>query len=145
MHKAQKITNDPTANVGISENAAACKLNIAKNTARPPILSERTGHRRRPTASDAEMIMMKAAARAAEAPPMEPAITLASERMARPAVVLRKNTAHRAYSCQVLRASRKRHASPPFSTLSDPVESPARPASSGAYLTNHAAPPIRVA
>src|SRR5215211_171931 len=135
MHRAQKITNDPTANVGISENAAACKLNIVRNTARPPILSERAGHRRRPTASDTEMIIMKAAARAAEAPPMEPASTLASERMARPAVVLRKNTAQRAYSCQVLRASRKRHAPPPFS-LFDPGELPARPASLGAYLTN---------
>src|SRR5918999_3741914 len=105
MHRAQKITNDPTGKVGISENAAACKLNIAKNTARPPTLSERAGQRRRPMASDAEMIMMKAAARAAEAPPMVPAITLASERMARPAVVLRKNTAQRAYSCHVLRTS----------------------------------------
>src|SRR3712207_9424754 len=85
MHRAQKITKEPTANVGISENAAACRENIAKNTARPPILSERDGHRRRPTASDMEMIIMKAAPRAAEAPSMEPAITLASERMARPA------------------------------------------------------------
>src|SRR5215216_181142 len=114
MHRAQKITNDPTANVGISENAAACKLNIAKNTERPPILSERAGHRRRPTASDTEMIMMKAAARVVEAPPIEPAITLASERMARPAVVLRKNTVQRAYSCQVLRASLRRHGLPPL-------------------------------
>src|SRR5918995_2130987 len=54
MHRAQKITNDPTAKIGISENATACKQNIAKNTARPPILSERAGHRRRPMASDAE-------------------------------------------------------------------------------------------
>src|SRR5215218_10733048 len=138
MHRAQKITNDPTANVGISENAAACKLNIAKNSARPQILSERAGHRRRPTASDTEMIIMKVAA---EAPPMEPAITLASERMARPAVVLRKNTAQRAYSCHVLRASRSRHASPPF-WLFDPGEFLARVASAGAYLTNQAAPPI---
>src|SRR5829696_1008321 len=145
MHRTQKIANDPTASVGISENAAACKQNIAKNTARPPILSERAGHRSRPTASEAEIMPIKAAARAAEAPPIESATTLASERMARPAVVLRKNTAHKAYSCQVLRASRKRHASPPFSTLSEPVESPARPDSSGEYLTNHAAPPIRVA
>src|SRR5215217_5101006 len=144
MHRAQKITNDPTANVGISENAAACKLNIAKNTARPPILSERAGHRRRPTASEAEMIMMKAAARAAEAPPMEPASTLASERMARPAVVLRKNTVHRAYSCQVLRASLRRHAPPPFS-LFDPGLLSARAAWPGAYLTNQAAPPMMAA
>src|ERR687897_3707868 len=145
MHRAQKITNDPTAKVGISENAAACKPNIAKNTARPPILSDRAGHRRRPMASEAEMIMMKAAARAAEAPPMEAAITLASERMARPAVVLRKNSAHRAYSCQVLRASLRRHAPPPFS-LFDSGDLSARPASSaGAYLTNKAAPPMMAA
>src|SRR5918998_66209 len=145
MHRAQKITNDPTANVGISENAAACKLNIVKNTARPPILSERAGHRRRPTASDTEMIIMKAAAGGAEAPPMEPAITLASERMARPAVVLRKNTAHRAYSCQVLMASYKRQAPIAFSALSGLAESPARPTSSGAYLTKQAAPPMMTA
>src|SRR5215217_9562417 len=105
MHRAQKITNDPIASVGISKNAAACKQNIAKSTARSPILSERAGHRSRPTASDTEMIMMNAAERAAEAPPIELAITLASERMARPAVVLRKNTAQRAYDCHVLRAS----------------------------------------
>src|SRR5918998_2965005 len=144
MHRAQKITNDPTAKVGISENAAACRENIAKNTARPPIMSERAGQRRRPMASEAEMIMMKAAARAAEAPPMEPAITLASERMARPAVVLRKNSAHRAYSCQVLRASRRRHAPPPFS-LCDPGDLSARVTSPGAYLTNQAAPPMMAA
>src|SRR5215213_4247099 len=76
MHRTQKIANDPTASVGISENAAACKQNIAKNTPRPPILSERAGHRSRPTASATEMIIMKAAPRAAEAPPIEPAITL---------------------------------------------------------------------
>src|SRR5215204_1100533 len=145
MHRAQKITSDPTANVGISENAAACKQNIAKNTARPPILSDRAGHSSRPAASDAEMIMMKAAARAAEAPPIEPAITLASERMARPAVVFRKNTTQRAYSCHVLRASRKRHEPPPFAVLFEPSESPARPTSPGEYLTNQAAPPISVA
>src|SRR5215207_3435733 len=68
MHRTKKITNDPTAKVGISENAAACRANITKNTERPPILSERAGHRRRPTASEAEMIMMKAAARVVEAP-----------------------------------------------------------------------------
>src|SRR5215210_1084097 len=145
MHRVQKTANDPTANVGISRNAAACKQNIARNTVRPPILSDRAGHSSRPTASDTEMIMMKAAARAAEAPPIEPAITLASERMASPAVVLRKNTAQRAYSCHVLRASRKRHEPPPFSSLSDAGESPARPTSSGAYLTIQAAPPIRAA
>jgi hypothetical protein len=145
MHRTQKMANDPTAKVGISENAAACKQNIAKNTARPPILSERAGHRRRPTASDTEMIIMKAAARAAEAPPMEPAITLASERMARPVVVLRKNPAQRAYSCQVLRASRRLQAPPPFSWLFDPGESPERPNSPGEYLTNQAAPPMMVA
>src|SRR5918999_5316977 len=137
MHRAQKITNDPIASVGISKNAAACKQNIAKNTARPPILSDRASHRSRPTASDAEMTMMKAAARATEAPPIVPAITLASERMARPAVVLRKNTAHRAYSCQVLMASLRRHAPPPFS-LFDPGDLSARPASPGAYFTNKA-------
>src|ERR671933_712861 len=144
MHRAQKITNDPTANVGISENAAACKLNIAKNTARPPILSERAGHRRRPTASDAEMMPIKATARAAEAPPMEAAITRASERMARPAVVLRKNTAHRAYSCQVLRALLRRHVPAPFSLFA-PGALPASRASRGASLTNRAAPPMMAA
>src|SRR5919107_3900521 len=141
MHRAQKITNDPIASVGISKTAAACRENIAKNTARPPILSERAGHRSRPTASDAEMMPINAAARAAEAPPMEAAITRASERMARPAVVFRKNTAHRAYSCQVLRASLRRHAPPPFS-LFDPGDLSARPTSPGAYFTNKAAPPM---
>jgi len=127
MHRAQKITNDTIASVGISKNAAACKQNIAKNTARPPILSDRADHRSRPTASDTEMTMMKAAARAAEAPPIVLAITLASERMASPAAVLRKNTAQRAYNCLVLMASRKRQAPLPFSSLSEPEESPAQP------------------
>src|SRR5215217_99894 len=138
MHKAQKLTNDPTANVGISENAAACKLNIAKNTARPPILSERAGHRRRPMASDTEMIIMKAAARVAEAPPMEPAITLASERMARPAVVLRKNTAHIAYIFLLLWACLSLHVLLPFWPF-DLVDLSSRASSPGAYLTNQAA------
>src|SRR5829696_1262086 len=144
MHRAQKNSNDPTASVGISKNAAACKQNIAKNTPRPPIVSDRAGHRSRPAASDTEMIMMKAAARAAEAPPIELAITLASERMARPAVVLRKNTAQRAYDCHVLRATRKHHAPLPFSTLFDP-ELLGRPVSLDGYLTNQAAPPMMAA
>src|SRR5215203_3980141 len=145
MHRAQKITSDPTANVGISENAAACKQNIAKNTARPPILSDRAGHSSRPAASDAEMIMMKAAARAAEAPPIEPAITLASERMARPAVVFRKNTTQRAYSCHVLRASRKRHGLPPLFSLADCGEPLVRLTSPGEYRTSQAAQPMMAA
>src|ERR671917_2238166 len=110
MHRAQKTTNDPTASVGMSKNAAACKENMARKTARPPNLSERVGHRSRPAASDTEITTTKAAARAAEAPPIEPAIALASERMASPAVVLRKNTAQSAYSCQVFSASRKAQA-----------------------------------
>src|ERR671916_1235853 len=145
MHRAQKTTNDPTANVGISKNAAACKENMAKKTVRPPILSERAGHRSLPPASVTETATTKAAATAAEAPPIEAASGWASERIASPAVVLRKNTAQRAYSCQVLRASLRRHAPPPFSTLSEPVESPARLASLDEYLTNHAAQPMTAA
>src|SRR5215218_2536315 len=143
MHRVKKTTNDPTAKVGISENASACKQNIAKNTPRPPIMSDSTGQRSRPTASDAEMMATKAAAGVAEAPPREPAITLASERMARPAVVLRKNTAHSAYSCEVLRASRNRHGSPPpFLVPSAPGEASAGPTFSAEYLTSKAAPPM---
>src|ERR687894_842427 len=145
MHSAQKIANDPTASVGISRNAAACKQNIAKNTPRPPILSDRAGHSRRPAASDAEMIMTKAAASAAEAPPIEPANTLASERMASPAVVPRKNSAQRAYSCHVLTASRKGQAPPPFSSPFGPGGPPARATSSVGSLTNQAAQPMMVA
>src|SRR3712207_9350211 len=86
MHRAQKITNDPIASVGISKNAAACKQNIAKNTARPPILSDRAGHRSRPTASVTEMTTTKAEAKAAGTPPIAAANGLASERMVSPAV-----------------------------------------------------------
>src|SRR5215207_4218293 len=143
MHRAHKTTNDPTASVGISKNAAACKQNMAKNTARPPILSDKDGHSSRPAASEAEIMMRKAAASTAEAPPIEPAITLASERMARPAVVFRKNSAQMAYSCHVFSASRKRHAPSSFSAPSGSVELRSRPVSLGGYLTNQAAPPIR--
>src|ERR671916_1113046 len=114
MLRAQKTTNDPTANVGISKNAVACKENMAKKTVRPPSLSERAGQRSLPTASVTEIAATKAAARAVEAPPIEAAIGWASERIASPAVVLRKNTAQRAYNCHVFSASRKRHASPPI-------------------------------
>src|SRR5215204_2479051 len=145
MHRAKKTTNDPAPRAGISENAAACKQNIAKNTARPPILSDSAGHRSRPMASEAEMIMMKAAARVTEAPPMEPASTLASERMARPAVVLRKNTVQRAYSCHVLRASRKRHGLPPLFSLADCGEPLVRLTSPGEYRTSQAAQPMMAA
>src|SRR5215208_6593721 len=145
MHRAQKITNDPTASVDISKNAAACKQNIAKNTPRPPIMSDKAGHSRRPGASDMEMIIMKAAPRAAEAPPIEPAMTLASERMARPAVVLRKNTVQRAYSCHVLRASRKRHGLPPLFSLADCGEPLVRLTSPGEYRTSQAAQPMMAA
>src|SRR5919202_2425701 len=113
MHKAQKPTNDPTANVGITKNAAACKENIAKKTTRPPILSDREDHKSRPAASVTETTTTKAEATAAEAPPIEAASGWASERIASPAVVLRKNMAQRAYNCQVFRASRKPHAPPP--------------------------------
>src|SRR5918997_875720 len=96
MHRAQRTAKDPAASTGMSENATACGVNMARKTARPPIRSDRAGHTRRPAASETEMTTTKAAAAAAEAPPIEPAITLASERIASPAVVLRKNTTQRA-------------------------------------------------
>src|SRR3712207_3702602 len=132
MQRAQKTTNDPTASVGMSKNAAACKVNMARKTTRPPNLSERASQTSRPAASDTEITTIKAAARAAGAPPIEPAIALASERMASPAVVLRKKTAQRAYNCHVPRASRKAQASPPLLPRS------AGPPASGRYLTNQA-------
>src|SRR4028119_1916802 len=95
MQRAQKTAREPTASVGMSENAAACRQNMIKKTARPPILSDRAGHRSRPVASDTEMMPTKAAAAAAEAPPIDPAITLASERMASPAGGLGKKTDRR--------------------------------------------------
>src|SRR5918998_1359585 len=145
MHKMQRTVSDPTAKVGMSKKPAACKQNMAKKTRPPPILSESTGHRNRPAASETEMMTTKAAATAAEAPPIEPAITLASERIASPAVVLRKNMAHRPYTCQVMRASLRRHAPLPeprrsMSSASVPPESPA---SLLGYRTNHAAQPMR--
>src|SRR5919202_4578106 len=113
MLRAWKTTNDPTVKAGISKNAMACKENIAKKTVRPPILSEKAGQRSLPTASVTEIVTTKAAARAVEAPPTEAAIGWASERIASPAVVLRKNTAHSAYNCHVFRASCKTHVPPP--------------------------------
>ena len=97
------------------------------------------------------MMTTKAAATAAEAPPIDPAITLASERMASPAVVLRKNRTQRAYSCHVPTASLRRHAPPPESPPSaadgpsSPSLPPGRRTSSGGYLTSQAAPPITTA
>jgi hypothetical protein len=137
--------------VGISKNAIACKENIAKKTVRPPILSERAGQRSLPTASVTEIVTTKAAARAVEAPPIEAAIGWASERIASPAVVLRKNTAQRAYNCHVFRASRKTHM--PLAVLfrSDTDDSPStrcRPSeslSSSGYRTNQAVVPMRTA
>src|ERR671916_2826963 len=140
MLRAQKATNDPTDNVGISKNARACKENIAKKTVRPPILSEKAGHRSRPTASVTEIVTTKAAARAVEAPPIDAAIGWASERIASPAVVLRKNTAQRAYNCHVLRASCNTHMPSPV-LLRSGTDSPpsagwpsATPSSSSGYL-----------
>src|SRR3712207_4526014 len=86
MQRAQKTTNDPTPNAGSSKNAAACKENMARKTARPPILSDRAGHRSRPTASVTEMTTTKAEAKAAGTPPIAAANGLASERMVSPAV-----------------------------------------------------------
>src|ERR671921_1982591 len=149
MLRAQKTTNDPTANVGIRKNAIACKENIAKKTVRPPILSERAGQRSLPTASVTEIVTTKAEARVVEVPPIEAAIGWASERIASPAVVLRKNTAQRAYNCHVFRASRKTHMPLPVLFRSATDESPStrcRPSeslSSSGYRTNQAVVPMR--
>src|ERR671917_2294254 len=141
MHRAQRTHNDRAASTGMSENATACRVNMARKTARPPIRSDRAGHRSRPDASEMEMTTTKAAATAAEAPPIEPAITLASERIASPAVVLRKNMVHRPYTCQVMRASLRRHAPLPESprSMSSASVPPESPASLLGYQTNHAA------
>src|SRR5919199_6300094 len=151
MHRAHKTAKDLAASAGIRESAAACKQNMARKTARPPILSERAGHRSRPDASVMETATTKAAARVAEAPPIEAASGWASERMARPAVVLRKNRAQSAYSCHVFSASRRLHAPPAVLPGSGTGGSPpagwrsARTGSSRGYLTNQAAAPIRAA
>src|SRR5919199_5605732 len=151
MHRAQRTAKDPAASAGIRENAAACRQNMVRKTLRPPILSERAGHRGGPDASVMETATTKAAATVAEAPPIEAASGWASERMARPAVVLRKNRAQSAYSCHVLSASRRLHAPPavlPRSGTGGSLRAgwrSARPRSSSGYLTNQAAAPIRAA
>src|SRR5215204_4701240 len=77
--ETQNNAKDPAPSTGIKRKAAACIRNIARNTLAPPILSERIGHTSRPAVSDTATIITKPEATAAVAPPIEPAIALASE------------------------------------------------------------------
>src|SRR5215217_4776791 len=147
---AQNAANEPGPSSGSSENDAACRRNIARKTVLWPILSDSAGQKSRPIVSARATMTMKAEARVAEAPPIEAAMALASEMMARPAETFRKKMAHRAYHCHVLTARRKPHAGAADGAVAGAAAASTPPSaglcpsgSLGGFLRRKAAPPTR--